>query len=154
MIKFDGEASAQTACLLNNALVDSTHITIKALPSAPEAGTTPSPRPSATGSSPKAAAVGFFSSVFEVGKQLADQVAQSAKDLDEKYQVSGTVTHAAQTAWTATVDTASAVDEKLKISETTSKLYEDVKTKVSPVLGTSSPTNNAANEDVRPPSDA
>lgn len=123
MIKFDSDASASTACLLNNALVDSAHITIKALPAEPRS--TPSPPTSSKSpkqpGSPKEVVAGLFSSIYSVGKNIADTVVDTAKSIDEKYAVTETVSHAASTAWTATVDTATTVDEKLKISETTTK---------------------------------
>lgn len=121
VIKFDGESSASTACLLNNALVDGSHITVKALiddADKPAPSTTPNP-----GASPKpgSPANSLLSSILTASKSMASSIAESAKQLDEKYQVSSTVSSAAQTAWTATRDTAISVDEKLKISETTSK---------------------------------
>lgn len=125
MIKFDGESSASTACLLNNALVDNTHINIKALPAEPRATSSTSPRPDSTSSqrptSPQAVVGGIFSSIFAAGKAVAETVVDTAKQIDEKYAVTETVGHAAQTAWVATVDTASTVDQKLHISQTTNK---------------------------------
>lgn len=125
VIKFDGESSASTACLLNNALVDNTHISIKALPAEPRAASSASPRPASTGSqrpsSPQVVVGGWFSSIYSVGKAVAETVVDTAKQIDEKYAVTETVGHAAQTAWVATVDTASSVDQKLHLSETTNK---------------------------------
>lgn len=126
VIKFDGDSSASTACLLNNALVDNVHINIKALPAEPAAKSSPSPSQASgpervqTGS-PKEVAYGLFAGLYSVGKNIATTVVDTAKSIDEKYAVSETVGHAANTAWTATVDTVSTVDEKLKISDTTSK---------------------------------
>lgn len=129
VIKFDCGASASTACLLNNALVDSAHITIKSLPSVEERKSA-SPSSQAGPASPKDMVAGFFASAWSYGATLAGSVAESAKQFDEQHKITDKVSHAAATAWTATVDTATTVDEKLKISETTTKLFEDVKTKV------------------------
>lgn len=151
VIKFDGEASASTACLLNNALVDGNHITVKTLvddtkPATPDS--TKAPRPTSSASS-------LFAAFVESGKTFANTVVDSAKQLDEKYQVTSTVSNAANTAWTATKDTAQTVDEKLKISETTTKIYGDVMEKVSksPIVkstGSPAPSTTDSAFDVKP----
>jgi len=138
--------------------VDGAHINIKALPSTE--GSTASSKKSASSpkppGSPQEVVSGIFASIYSAGKSLAVTVADSAKKFDEQYQVTDKVSTAASTAWTATRDTALSVDEKLKISETTTKrtefkkclgqylslivVYSDVKTKVSGSSGKASPS--------------
>jgi hypothetical protein len=146
VIKFDGEASASTACLLNNALVDGNHITVKTLVDETSKPATPDSS-SSKGARPTSNASALFASFVESSKNFANTVVDTAKQLDEKYQVTSTVSTAANTAWTATKDTAQSVDEKLKISETTNKLYDDVIGKVSPkpkASGSPAPSNGSA----------
>lgn len=110
-------------------MVDNNHISVRALPHVEDAPA----KPATPTTSPKPAG-GLFASFIASGKDLANTVAAQAKQLDEKYQVSTSVSAAASTAWTATKDTALSVDEKFKISQTTSKRNTPISSSITAVL--------------------
>lgn len=138
LVLFERDSAAKTACVLSNALIVDSQITVKQyfdVPSVP-ASPTAAESASATGSQqdvrgaeplrqeekPKASVV---SEILAAGYGISEQIIERAKDLDTKYQVTGRF----QTALNQAKGAALAIDEKYKIHENIQSTAKSLDTK-------------------------
>lgn len=129
MIKFDSESAAATACLLNNALLDGAHITVKLNPYPGEDGA----RDSRVNSpqrqeSPR---LGSQSSLFSNISDMASSFVHSVKSFDEQHKVTQTISTGAAAAWSTTKETAKSIDDRYKVQEKAKSAFEVARQKAS-----------------------
>ena len=135
VIKFESGGAANTACLLNNALIDGRNVTV-ALFSLPEEQNLPQ-RTGKTSSTRGTGSTSSFSSVLgnisATSLALASTVVSKVQSVNEKYKVSETVSTGASNAWRESKRVASDLDTRYKVKENVSSAVQATKKKVSSI---------------------
>lgn len=117
VIKFESESAANTACLLNNAVIDGLNVKVELFSSPSSPNSTPSSPPPP---SPASSNTSFFSTLTNTSWALAEAAANKVKSLDQQYGVSETIISGANTAWGESKRIAGEMDEKFHIRENVS----------------------------------
>lgn len=124
IIKFESDAAANTACLLNNALVDGSNIKVdlfSAVDSPPLEPQSTSPPPT------NDSFTSILSGLAASGVAFAEAVATKVKDIDKEYAVSDTVIAGASTAWNESKKFVSELDEKYHIKDSMNSAVQKTK---------------------------
>ena len=134
VVKFESEAAASTACLLNNALIDGANIKVELFPV--EEKTTPtrsSPQQSETATNDSFTSI--FSGLAASGMAFASAVGCKVKEIDQQYAISDSVVAGASTAWTESKKFASTIDNKYHIKDSVSGAAQTTKEHVMSAAG-------------------
>lgn len=124
-ILFESEAGASTAILLDNAVVDGNRIRVEMFPQTSQSPTGSTGRRSPAGST--SSKKSMWSDIVSESKSVASGISKSAKEADEKYEITGRVKEAASTVAAVTVSTAKTVDEKFNVSENAAAAWSATK---------------------------
>ena len=128
IVRFESEAAANTACLLNNAVIDGANVRVELFPMPDEAA--PRSSASASGSAASSSArstarsggsssslSSIWNNISTTSLALASTVATKVKQVDAQYGVSEKVTTGASAAWQHSKKVAADIDEKYKVQE-------------------------------------
>lgn len=136
VILFESDAGASTAVLLDNAVVDGSRIRVELFPESPARSNSPrgtsgrrSPAPG-TPKSQGSKSSGMWSDIVSESQSMASETWRSAKEVDQKYQVSEKVKGAASTVYATTATAALTVDEKLHVRENAAAAWSATKSGV------------------------
>lgn len=124
VVKFDSEAAANTACLLNNALIDGVNIKVEPFPHHD------SPQPSERSDHQPPTNDSFtsiFSGIASTSRAWAESISTKVKELDKQYGVSDTVVSGASTAWTESKKFVGDLDQKYHFKESVDSAVQTTK---------------------------
>lgn len=156
MVKFESEAAASTACLLNNALIDGANIKVELFPVEEEKTARFSPQQSETATNDSFTSI--FSGLAASGMAFASAVGSKVKEIDQQYAISDSVVAGASTAWMESKKFASNIDSKYHIRDSVSGAAQTTKEHVMSAAGSfgvkkdSSKSSQAASPRATPPS--
>lgn len=136
VIKFDSEAAASTACLLNNALIDGDNVKVELFPF-PEERPSSTSRTASPPVSESAATNDSFISIFSglaaTSRAFASDVAKKVQTFDEQYGVSEKVVAGATTAWTESKRLAQEIDARYQVKDSVASVLQSTKQQVASV---------------------